>query len=301
MADALTFAWFRWRWRALAGACAVASLAAFAQETRLVEDPPLVPAPRKGAVSGTIRPAAKLASLQAVSRETKRTYAPAEWDKAGGRFAFRDLPGDAAYDLVLTLADGRVIEGIDLEMPDARLARLADVRRKQLGLPGLPSHAFSADDANEIARYVAKMEDFVDLRRTLYIQGHGGQAAALVELMRTKEYYAARPGELIWRVELWYFQFNHGSWERIPESERVLRRERIPHEKWARISVEYDPALSVYVDPNGASKAVDYTIPDKPDPSRGRPAGTKPELDTPPHVMGVQRGTTGTQPSSPDQ
>ena len=93
-----------------------------------------------------------------------------------------------------------------------------------------------ADDANAILQYVARMEDFMDLRRTIYLQGHGSQAAALVELLRTKEYYAAKPGELIWRVEIWYFQFSHGEWERIPESERVLRRERLPHRQLHRVA-----------------------------------------------------------------
>ena len=128
----------------------------------------------------------------------------------------------------------------------------------------------------------------MDIRRTLYVQGHGDRATALVELLRTKEYHSAKPGELIWRVELWYFQYSHGSWERITETDRVLRRERLPFEKWKALDVEYYPALSAYVDAAGFAKAVDFTIPDKPDPSRGRPKNTQPELATPPHVIGVE-------------
>jgi hypothetical protein len=269
------------------------------KEPNLAEDPPLVPPPRKGSLSGAIRPPAQVARLQVVSRATKQTYSPAQFDKAAGKFLFQDLPGDATYDLVLTTADGRTIEGIDLDMPDARLARLAEVRRKDLGLPPPPAHAFSADDANEILQYVAKMEDFMDLRRTLYLRGSGARATALVELLRTKEYHSAKPGELIWRVELWYFQFSSGSWERIGETERVLRRERLPHEKWKDLHVEYYPQLSAHVDASGFAKAVDFAIPDKPDPSRGRPKNTQPELSTPPHVMGVEeKPAAATQPAA---
>jgi hypothetical protein len=271
----------------IAIACVLAALAASAAGPKLVEDPPLLRAPKDGNISGVIRPAAQVAKLQAVSRVTKQTYAPTELDKASGKFLFTLLPGDATYDLCVTTADGRTIEGIDLEMADARLARLAEVRRKDLLLPPPPAHPFTAEDANAILQYVAKTEDFMDIRRMLYLRGHGTRAAALVELLRTKEYYAAKPGELIWRVELWYFQFNHGDWERIPDTERVLRRERTPHDKWAQIDLQYDPALSVFIDPNGTSPAVDFSIPDKADPSRGRPKNTKPELDTPPHVTGL--------------
>ena len=267
--------------------CLLAALVASATEPNLVEDPPLLRPPSKGSIAGVIRPAQGLAGIGAVSRVTKQTYSPAELDKAAGKFRFKDLPGDAAYDLCITAADGRTIEGIDLEMADARLARLAEARRRQLNMPAPPAHAFTAEDANAIIEYASKMEDFMDIRRTLHLQGHGGQAAALVELIRTKEYYAAKPGELIWRIELWYFQFSHGSWERIPDTERVLRRERIDHDKWTKIDVEYDPALSVFVDDAGFAKGVDFTIPDKPDPSRGRPRNTKPELDNQPNILGL--------------
>jgi hypothetical protein len=265
------------------------SLAALAagQETRLAEDPPLVGAPKRGAISGTLQPAKQVAKVQAVSRTTKQVYFTDLPDKSTGKFVIKDVPGDATYDLCVTTADGRSFEGIDLEMPDARLARLAEQRRKQLHMAAPPAHAFTADDANGILEYIAKTEDFMDIRRAIYLQGHGVHAAALVELLRTKEYYAAKPGELIWRMELWYFQFSHGQWERIPETERVLRRERIAFEKWSQIDLEYYPQLSVFVDAGGVAKPVDFTIPDKPDPSRGRPKNTKPELTTQARVMGV--------------
>jgi hypothetical protein len=257
------------------------------QDAKLTEDPPLVRAPAAGTISGTIAPAKQVDRLQAVSRVTKQGYFPATFDKATGKFLFKDIPGDATYDLCITTADGRTFEGIDLEMPDARLARLADQRRKQLHMPAPPAHAFSADDANGILEYIAKTEDFMDIRRALYLQGHGDHATALVELLRTKEYYAAKPGELIWRVELWYFQFSHGQWERIAETERVLRRERISFDKWSQIDVEYYLQLSVFVEATGVAKPVDFTIPDKSDPSRGRPKNTKPELTSQAHVMGL--------------
>ena len=49
----------------------------------------------------------------------------------------------------------------------------------------------------------------------------------------------------------------------------------------------YDPALSAYVDPQGNSEPLEFTIPDKLDPRRGRLAGTEPKQETEPIVLGV--------------
>jgi hypothetical protein len=109
----------------------------------------------------------------------------------------------------------------------------------------------------------------------------------LVELMRTREFYQSA-GKVIWRVELWYFEYQHGGWERLPNTERVLHRQRIDPEDWRKIDLEYYPELTVRISPAGSSPQIKFTIPDKPDPSRGRPAGTAPDIPAEPHVLGLQ-------------
>ena len=106
----------------------------------------------------------------------------------------------------------------------------------------------------------------------------------LVELMRTKEFYSSA-GKIIWRVELWYFEYNHGGWERMANQERVLRRERIDPAQWKKIDLEFYPQLTARVEADGSSKPVEFKIPEKPDPSCGRPANTAPELKTDPHIL----------------
>ena len=119
----------------------------------------------------------------------------------------------------------------------------------------------------------------------------------LLELMRTRRFHASA-GAVVWRVELWYFQNQFGGWEKLPNQERVLRRERITPGQWRRISVEYTPRLSVYVEPTGYAKPLKYTIADKPDPSRGRPAGSDPQLRTEPHILGLDApGAPATRPA----
>ncbi len=258
----------------------------------LVEDPPVARPPRAGAVTGCITPPEQIAGLAAVSRVTGKMYRPADFDAATGRFIFGDLPGDARYDIIIETTDGRRIEGIDLDFVDARLLRLAELRREALGLPAPPARTFTRADADAILHVVADSQDFADTRRVLYVSGDGPRATALVELIRAREFHASGRGELIWRVELWYFQYAAGGWQKVANQERVLRRERLSADRWATVDVTYYPALSFYIAPDGSSDPVEFTIPPAVDPSRGRPAGSEVELRTAPHVLGIEGQST---------
>lgn len=253
----------------------------------LAEDPPTAQAPKPGDVTGRLTPADEIRGLSAVSRVTGKTYRPDRFDRSTGRFAFEDLPGDAAYDLRFDTSDGRHVEGIDLRFVDARLRRLAAERRKELGIPPAGQHDFSPDDVKQIKRYVRELKDFCNVRRALYVKGHGNAATALVELIRDEPFHAEKQDETIWRIELWYFEYRYGGWERVANQERVLERFRGPQSGWTRIHVEYYPKLSVYIDPDGAGEPVIFTLPDEPDPSRGRPSGTAVRLDTETYVLGL--------------
>lgn len=226
-------------------------------------------------------------ALRAVSRVTGKTYRPATFDAATGRFVFEKLPPDARYDICFSGPGGREIEGIDLDFVDSRLLRLAAERRKQLGLPAERRHSFSQRDVGELMRYVKEMNDFMDDRRVLYIRGHGRRATLLVELMRTRGFHAAKSRELVWRMELWYFVNEFGGWDRLANQERVLRRVRTGVERWRTISLEYYPQLSVRISPDGKSRVVEFRVPPVADASRGRAAGTPAKIKTPPHVLGL--------------
>ena len=244
--------------------CVALAAVTVAGQPALKEDVPTARAPRAGSVRGAVLPADRVSRLYAVSRVTGKTYAPESFDKKTGQFLFKNLPGDATYDIGVRTTDGRTIEGIDLEFQDARLLRLARKRREELKLPPERSHKFGQDDVAELLKFVRDMKDFMDLRRVLYIRGHGRRAVMLLELMRTRQFHASG-GAIIWRVELWYFENQFGGWEKLPNQERVLRRERITPRQWGRISVEYTPRLSVYVEPTGFAKPLKYTIAAKPE------------------------------------
>jgi len=252
----------------------------------LKEDEPLAPRPKSGSIAGVIRPGKSVLRMHAVERATNKRHAPAMWKPDTGEFVFKDLPGGRKYDLCFETDSGRNIEGINLDFVDARLLRLAAARRKQLGLPPEGEHAFTKEDVAALKEFVAGMKDFLEQTRVLYIHGHGRRATMIVERMRTREFHASG-ADLLWRVELWYFTHERGGWQRVENQELVLERSRTRPGHWRRISVEYYPQLSVQVDEEGKAAPVDFTIP-KPDLSRGRLAGTEPEVSTETHLLGVE-------------
>lgn len=251
-----------------------------------LEQSPLIPPPGKGDIEAVITPADRIEEITAVHRPTGKVYRPESWDAKTGRVVFKDVPGDRTYDLQVLTGQGRRVEGIDLEFTDARLLRMARRGRRLRNLPARPERSFTRADAREVARFVRKQDDFMDWGRTLYVQGHGRYATALVELMRTRGFYAGR-GQVIWRIELWYFENQGSGWMRLANQEKVLRRERLSPGKWRKIDVAYHPKLSVFVDAKGQSEPVVFELPAKTDPRRGRPAGTKPKLSSEPVYLGI--------------
>jgi len=277
---------------------ALAALVCVAQ-VKLVEDPPVASAPKAGRITGTISPAGDVVEVYAMYRYVTKKIPADSFDPGTGNFSFNNLPGDASYDIGVTLRGGRTIEGIDLSFTGERFLRLAELRRKQLDMPPEEiQHEFNMNDVKELCKYFQdfKNNDFMDLGRVLYIKGHGHRATMLVELMRdpAREIHYEPPlvpnpkdPDTILRVELWYFLWQRGGWERVANQERVLHRIRQPLSQWQKMSVEYLPAWSVYVDNDGKSPAVKLDVPISFDPTTGRPPRTKPQLESEPNVLGL--------------
>lgn len=284
--------------RAVVGLAALVALAGGLSGARTLpgievrEDEPTVAAPAVGDVAGQVGPVQHIASVALVSRHSGRTWKPDSWDATTGRFVFRKLPGDAVYDLLVTTTQGKSYEGIDLSFADERLLRLAQARRKELGAAAPAPRPFTDEDAAQVQTYVKDLKDFMQINRALYVAGQGATATMLVELIRASDFHARKGDEVIWRIELWYFEYCAGGWQRVANQERVLRRERLAYEKWRALDVEYYPQLSVRVDAAGQSEPVAFTLPDAPDPSRGRPAGTDVRQETRPHVLAASPATT---------
>jgi len=292
-------------------AFACVSAAEAAAPATLTEDPPTAKAAKAGALGGTIGNAGQVATLTAVSRVTGRRYTPKTFDRKSGRFRFEGLPGDATYDVCITTRDPRRvekiaprrvekiaprrIEGIDLSWVEARMLRLAAKRRKDLGVPAPAEHTFTRADADELVKFVAEREDFSDVNRPLYIRGEAGRAVMLVERIRSRQFHAAKSGEMIWRTDLWYFTYDAGGWQLVGNTERLVERRRLLPDAWRRFTLVYEAALSGYVDENGKSKPIAYTLAEPPDPAKGRIAGRPLKEAAKPVILGLP--PTATRPA----
>jgi hypothetical protein len=89
-----------------------------------------------------------------------------------------------------------------------------------------PAAAATAEDWAAIEALVTEPAQFYDKVRPLRIAADHGHATVLVELMRTREFHSDQGGELIYRVELWYFENRFGGWAKDANTEKVLARVR---------------------------------------------------------------------------
>lgn len=141
---------------------------------------------------------------------------------ARGAVTFTGLVPDAAYDLRLTLRDGQVLWGVnlawyDMEDADASAGPLSD------------------DDRREIQE-ICNVPSFYDKSQVLSYSGNHDRVAGLIHLLRDRDFHAGK-NEVIWRVEVWFFKFQHGGWEKVNQQTRLMDRRRFA------TSAEYKKAV----------------------------------------------------------
>jgi len=131
----------------------------------------------------------------------------------GSKISFSNLLPAAAYDIRLLCADGRVLQGVDMSWySDEPLA--GELK------------PMDEDDRKQIQELFDGIKAFENKRKMLLMAGNHQRATILAELIRDTAFYSDKGGEIIWRIELWYFKNQHGGWEKIAQASKVLRRER---------------------------------------------------------------------------
>lgn len=131
----------------------------------------------------------------------------------GRTITFRKVLPETAYEVKVELADGIILQGVDMGwyMPEPA---------------GSKPEPIDEDDRKQIDELFAGIKAFENKRNMLLFRGNHDHATVLAELIRDTPFHSAKEGEVIWRVELWYFKNQHGGWERISLQNKVLRRER---------------------------------------------------------------------------
>ena len=150
----------------------------------------------------------KVSSATATSAEPKVSVAGTVSAQA---VLFENLAADASYDVRLDLADGVAMQGVDLGWYDEEPAR--------------PDAGELTDDDRTAIKAIINVPSFYNKSEILAVRGDHSRASVLVQLVRDKDFYHGT-GEVIWRVELWYFQEEYGGWEKVAQQNKILRRER---------------------------------------------------------------------------
>ena len=134
--------------------------------------------------------------------------------KADGASArFSDLLPGSVYDLSIEEKSGTLLCGVDMSWCDDTPA---DPQAEALG----------DDDREAIRAIVQDIKSFANKSKILRLEGTHDRAVALLDLTRDNGFHSDKGDEVIWRVEVWFFQWENGGWERVPNQSRLLRRER---------------------------------------------------------------------------
>jgi hypothetical protein len=134
---------------------------------------------------------------------------------AGDTVTYADFKPGVAYEARITLADGTVLQGVDLGW----YSRVPDRPHPD---------PLTDDDRQQMADVLAKVLSFYNHTEQVLLRGTHDRAVMLVDLRRDSPFHSDKGNEVIWRPELWYFENHHGGWEKVQQTDRVLRRERFP-------------------------------------------------------------------------
>lgn len=199
-------------------------------------------------ITGMINQPKAVTSVVAVDRQSNKRY-PGKIDAATGKFTIEGLPGDAAYDCIIDFGKAR-LEGVNFKVPRS------DYEEEQ---------PLSDDDIATIKAKVLSMNKFEDKVEVLSIRGNIQHASILLNKLRTKPFYDSKPGQIVWRAELWHFERPEETWLKVQdEMFIVLYRERIQASEYEAKSITFDPALGgiALPDANATADVGKVVLPD---------------------------------------
>lgn len=166
-------------------------------------------------------------TVVAVDRTSGKRYS-GKIDVKTGKLAIDNLPIEAVYDCVVDYGGGR-LEGVDLSVPPS------DYEEEQ---------PLVEVDIATLKETVISLNKFEDQVEVLAIEGNIEHAAVLVNKLRTRPFVNFKPGEVVWRVELWQFERPDDTWVKVQDKLfQTLYRERIDRAAFDKKAIAFSPAL----------------------------------------------------------
>ena len=238
------------------------------------------PSPAQSAsLSGTIKSAAPITRISAVDRtwadvlKTSELVPKEEFlydgtiDAATGLFRIQGLLPGRAYDLIVWTKDA---QGREIRWEGASM---------EYHRPIIPSTPATADDRKAIEALITDPPQFYDKVRPLRIAADHQHAAVLVELIRTRDFHSDAGGEVIYRVELWYFENLFGGWAKDKNTEKVVARVRgkpgALQQNWQFLPQLGGLSTAASATAPASQPALVITFPDAPDLKNGIAGGIK--------------------------
>jgi hypothetical protein len=198
------------------------------------------PGAETGTIRGTVDKAGAITAVTAVDRAGDKKYTGTINRKTGG-FTIAGLPLGASYDCIIDAGAVR-LEGVNLKVPRS------DYEEEQ---------PLTADDVAAIKKAALSLNKFENEIEVLAVRGNIQHAAVVLNKKRTTPFYESKPGEMIWRLELWHFEKPDETWIKVQEEFAVvLYRERLQKGDFARKALTLDPALGG-LRPDARQKVVD--------------------------------------------
>jgi hypothetical protein len=182
-----------------------------------------------GTIAGTLVGAKGATAVTAIDRSGEKDKRfSGKVDAKTGRFTIDKLPLGATYDVVVDAGKAR-LEGVNLKVPPS------DFEEEQ---------PLTKEDRAAIARVCKLLNKFENEVEVLTINGNCQHAVVVLNKRRTTPFYDSKPGEMIWRLELWHFDKPEETWIKSQEHLAIVHyRERLPKTDFAKKSLTLDPAL----------------------------------------------------------
>ena len=185
-----------------------------------------------GAVTGTVDKSDGVKSITAIFRDDKPVTYDGKLDPKSGQFTIDKLPLDKPYDLIIDLKTGARLEGVNM-------------RVKKTDFVDADPPLIKEDKA-KLKEITTKLSKFEDIHEYLAIGGNCQHAAVVVNKLRTRPFYESKEGEVIWRLEVWFYHREEleDAWVKDPDTLFVIHyRERLPKADYEKKSITLDPKL----------------------------------------------------------
>ena len=185
-----------------------------------------------GSVVGAIEKPDAVKSVAAILRDDPQVNYPGKLDLKTGQFTIPGLPLDKSYDLIIDLTSGARLEGVNLRV------KPTDFKD---GDP--PLIKTDEEKLKEITKSLSKFED---VHEFLAVGGNAQHAAVVVNKLRTKPFYESKPGEVIWRLEVWFYEREEltDPWVKEQDTLFIIHyRERLEKVEYDKKAITLDPKL----------------------------------------------------------